>query len=270
MKKNILTLILLAICWNSFGQFVGNEQQVNTNSNSNQKEKNSDDNGVWNSKGYFAFNIVRPYGDFGRAPRLSTTNFSDIYNQKTGFGAENGYGFEFGKLYFLNNLVFPNGTTLPENMRFGINANWFNMSFMKYNWEKVNSYTFDPSFAYSISVKLGGFFSYNIKDKLFVDACFNVAPTSLFIGSSEGSSSSLGTSFYSNFSGGFGFKYDVGFNIRYSRLLLGCFFNMGKTKHTFSYYDYTYYNYSSTSALQTVESKFKSSSFNIKLGFLFR
>jgi len=265
MKKKLFTSIFLIICYKSHSQFVGNEQQINS------KELNKAES-IWHTRSYFALNVIKPMGIYGDNPKNSTTNFDDIYTQKTGFGAQNGYGFEVGQLYFLNNLVFPNNTTLPDNMRFGINANFINFSFVKYNWNKINYLTFDPANVATLSMKLGGLFSFNIFEQFFIDACVNIVPSMVLIQENYAfydnglyDKYKYTSTFGSDLNIGRGIKYDFGVNLRYSKLSFGCFWNIGKTNHTFNYYTYSNIGNDYISNDYTTVSKFKSSSFNIKI-----
>jgi hypothetical protein len=271
MIKIILLLVAIVSCSSMFAQFVGNEQQVNeNNSNSNKLiNKNNEDAGVWRSRGYFALNRVKPIGVFSSKVNSSTLYINDIYGQKTGFGAEDGYGIEFGKLYFLKDLEFPNNTKLPENMKLGINANFVNFSFFKYNWKRVGDISFNESLVSTASIKVGVLYSYNPANNLFVDAFVNVSPTMLMIANTEGFDG-VTTSFLSTENVGYGLKYDFGLNFRFSRLLLGCFWNMGSTKHTFQYSTDNFSIGASAKEFEFVNSSFKSSTFNIKLGVLFK
>lgn len=266
----IITILFCVLSYPSvFGQFVGNEQQVNNNTPNNNKSinKNADDGGIWRSRGYFAINRVKPIGIFSSNVKSTTLYVNDIYGQKTGFGAEDGYGLEFGKLYFLHNLVFPNNTTLPENMMLGIHANFLNVSFFNYNWNRVGTTTFNQSMVSTVCFKVGAFYSYNLANNLFVDGFVNVAPTMVMIANTEGFDG-VTTSFLATDNVGYGLKYDFGVNVRFARLLVGCFWNMGSSNHTFAYS--TENSTSVSTDYEYINSSFKSSSFNIKLGLLFK
>ncbi len=272
MFKLISTLFFVVVYTSVFSQFVGNEQQVNESNNNNSNKsvnKTSDDGGIWRSRGYFAISRVKPIGILASKVKSTTLYFNDIYAQKTGFGAEDGYGLEFGKLYFLHNLAFPNNTTLPENMMLGINANFINISFFKYNWNRVGDLAFNESMISAVSFKVGAFYSYNLANNLFIDAFVNLSPTMLMVANTEGYAG-LSTNFMSTENVGYGLKYDFGLNLRFARLLLGCYWNMGATNHKFMYSTENSADIPSSTDYEFINSSFKSSSFNLKLGILYR
>ncbi|MDI1354994.1 MAG: hypothetical protein PSX36_08750 [bacterium] len=269
---NLSVAFLLFFGTTCFAQFVGGGGTAPVK---NDKESA----GPWKNRGYIYGGPCIPMGTWKKAPVASAT-ISDAYTNNTGFGAKTGFYLEMGGMYFLKKLK------LPESMAFAFNFTYLNFSMNKFDWsslgpnfEKANSKNF-----MFLSDKFGLQYSYQIVDKFFVDAYFNICPTMAFLGRVKttgdvaeyhysvvanwsGASPSLNSSTYAT-GFAFAFRKSIGFNIRYMPFTFGLDYLFGGIKQDVYSTILDNRNHSNDQEIIT-PTKFYANTLQIKLGFTF-
>ncbi|MEO5682251.1 MAG: hypothetical protein ABIQ88_06395 [Chitinophagaceae bacterium] len=119
---------------------------------------------------YFNFGLNMPAGNFGTSP-LYGNNIKQ--NVLAGYyGAKQGYLFELGTRIYFNKA--------DQKLRYGLDWTFISATYNGMDWSAYSSSkggTIGDSRIIGLSSKLGPVLSYNIIDKLVVDAHFQAAPT---------------------------------------------------------------------------------------------
>jgi hypothetical protein len=171
---------------------------------------------------YFRIGASMPSWRYmGADGRSDFKDASDDFRRRGGI-------FEMGSIFMLN------GIKLMDGMRIGINVDYLSLNYNRFKSKDVfggEGYKFTTFFW---GAKFGPSFSYSPVDKLVFDGYlkFNPVWVSTAISKAYESTDIEDSEIYMGF---FGTKMSVGFNVRYSVMMLGFEFNPGIVKY--KYYD---------------------------------
>lgn len=238
-------------------QFVGGGSEENLR---NAKPVNDS---PWRNRFYLYGGPSMPSGAWGNEVEADAT-LSQMYTNNAGFGAKRGWYAEMGSMFYLKKLA------LPEQMGIAINLTYFQISLNKYNPfnTPTNSSRLDLyNFAFFNS-KLGATYTYSLFEGLCADAYFNLCPG--FQSVPDMDSYSSGKTFNYEYkvttTTSFATRKNFGLSVRYKALTVGLDFMVGKFDLTADYeiLDNRTSNYVYN---QTLTSKFRANSTQIRLGF---
>ncbi|MEX2482988.1 MAG: hypothetical protein WED10_00410 [Brumimicrobium sp.] len=230
-----LTVLLCLIITNqkTFSQITGGGK-VGVNKEApevveNEKFKNST---------YITLNFAKAIGKFSNSVK-------DVKSFKKRHGGMNrGMGFSVGRIFYLNSIDVSR-IGLNDQFKIGIDANYFNYTFINGYEAKNEGTLFENNYTHFISIGLGGILSYNPVGKLILDFKIGLEPGFVTYDYSKDSYYDEYDNQYfreSFFGESFALRKKIGLYARYRPFTVGFCVNWGRVNLNAEHKEYKEYN----------------------------
>ncbi len=134
-----------------------------------------------------------------------------------------------GILLEVGNIYMLDAINIGSGMKLGINVDWISINYNRWTFSEAER----REHLFFLGTKIGPSFSFCPVQRLTLDAYFKLNPVWISADTQISlDEDDIDDEFYLGF---FGLKYSMGFNVRYSILMLGVEFNPGFAR--FRYYD---------------------------------